>query len=173
MNFKEFNGEFFLWLLYKHLFSHLPYSPGNKLRMKILKNFLGEWGEGSHISTQVSIISPENIVLGKRVGVANKVILDGRGGITIGDNSIIGFESVILSCTHNSSSRDIPIRDQGMFQKKIEIGEDVWVGARAVIMPGIKIGEGAIIGANAVVTRDVKPYAIVGGVPARFIKYRP
>lgn len=170
--FSKKKSHLILWLIYKHLISHLPYSPGNRLREKILKRILGRMGEGSHVSTQVSIISPENVFLDERVGVANRVILDGRGGISIGKDSIIGFESIILSCTHKSSSRDIPIRDQGMYQKKISIGEDVWIGARALIMPGVKIGQGAIIGANAVVSRDVEPYAIMGGVPARLIKYR-
>jgi acetyltransferase-like isoleucine patch superfamily enzyme len=54
----------------------------------------------------------------------------------------------------------------------IEIGNDVWIGARAIIRDGVKIGDGAIVGAGAVVTRDVPPYAIVGGVPAKIIRYR-
>lgn len=56
--------------------------------------------------------------------------------------------------------------------KQIEIGNDVWIGANAILLPGVKIGDGAIIGAGAVVTRDVEPYAVVGGVPAKVIKYR-
>ena len=56
--------------------------------------------------------------------------------------------------------------------KRVLIGNDVWVGANSVIMPGVKVGDGAVIGANAVVTKDVPPYAIVGGVPAKIIKYR-
>lgn len=56
--------------------------------------------------------------------------------------------------------------------KKIEIGNDVWIGTNAIILPGVKIGDGAVIGAGAVVTKDVPPYAIVGGVPAKLIRYR-
>jgi acetyltransferase-like isoleucine patch superfamily enzyme len=56
--------------------------------------------------------------------------------------------------------------------QRIEIGNDVWIGARAVILDGVRIGSGAIIASNAVVTKDVPPYAIVGGVPAQIISYR-
>lgn len=57
-------------------------------------------------------------------------------------------------------------------QKKVIIGNDVWIGSHALILGGVKIGDGAVIGAGAVVTKDVPPYAVVGGVPARIIKYR-
>ena len=57
-------------------------------------------------------------------------------------------------------------------KKKVTIGNDVWLGANALIMPGVNIGDGAIIAAGAIVTRDVEPYAVVGGNPARVIKYR-
>lgn len=62
------------------------------------------------------------------------------------------------------------LRDIGL--QKVIIGNDVWIGAKATIMPGVIIGDGAVIGSNAVVTHDVPPYAIVGGVPAKIIKYR-
>lgn len=57
-------------------------------------------------------------------------------------------------------------------EELVEIGNDVWIGANVVLMPGVKIGDGAILGAGAVVTKNVEPYAIVGGVPARLIRYR-
>lgn len=61
---------------------------------------------------------------------------------------------------------------QGMREAEVIIGNDVWIGMRSIIMPDVKIGDGAVIGAGAVVTKDVLDYAIVGGVPARIIKYR-
>ena len=98
--------------------------------------------------------------------------MDGRGCIEIGDYSIIGFESILLTSTHKHGSNRIPIIEQGMYHAPIKIRENVWVGARVIILPGVEVGEDAIIGANAVVTKNIPPRAIVGGVPAKVIKYR-
>jgi maltose O-acetyltransferase len=129
-------------------------------------------GKDVIIYDNVRLISPENIELSDEVGISNNVMLDGRGGIKIGKYSIIGFQSVILTSTHISSNIDIPIRKQGMYKKPVLIGEDVWIGAKALIMPGVTIGKKAIVGAGAIVTKDVPQYAVVGGVPAKIIKYR-
>lgn len=94
------------------------------------------------------------------------------GGLEIGDDTIVGFESIILTSTHNSNRKAIPIREQGMFCAPDKIGKDVWIGARVIILPGVTIDDGAIIGANSVVSKDIMPYTIVGGVPAKFIKER-
>ena len=61
---------------------------------------------------------------------------------------------------------------QGMRVSEVVVGNDVWIGMRVIIMPGVKVGNGVVIGAGAVVTKDVPDYAIVGGVPARIIKFR-
>jgi maltose O-acetyltransferase len=166
--------DLFLWLLYTHIFSKIPYNVGMKLRRSIFKKLFKELGYGStiFISTNVKLIFPQGIELGSHVGIARDCVLDGRGGIKIGDYTIIGFESIILTCTHNSNRKDIPIREQGMFTAPVIIGKDVWVGARVSILPGVTIGNGVIIGINSVVTKDVPPKTIVGGIPARIIKDR-
>lgn len=95
-----------------------------------------------------------------------------HGPLSIGDNVMMGPDVVILTHTHNIDRIDIPMGQQGSRIAKVSIGNDVWIGMRSIIMPGVTIGSGAVIGAGAVVTKDVPDYAIVGGVPARIIKFR-
>lgn len=91
----------------------------------------------------------------------------------IGNDVMFGPEVTILSGSHNFERTDIPMREQGATQRKpVVIGNDVWIGTRAIILPGIKIGSHSIIGAGSVVTKDVPEYAIVAGNPAVIKKFR-
>lgn len=93
--------------------------------------------------------------------------------LKIGKDVMMGPEVIIIGANHAFTRCDLPMRLQGaMATAPVRIGNDVWIGARAIILPGLSIGEGAIIGAGAVVTKDVPPYAICAGNPARVIKYR-
>ena len=84
------------------------------------------------------------------------------------------LDVIIQSTNHLFDSRLTPMRLQGKTEDDpIVIGDDVWIGARAIILPGVHIGRGAIVSAGAVVTDDVPEYAIVAGNPARVIKQRP
>ncbi|AXV36746.1 MAG: hypothetical protein CIT01_00315 [Methanobacterium sp. BRmetb2] len=168
----ENNNDLILWLFYTHIASKIPYALGNSIRQPFLEKLLKKIGSDVSIATNVKLLHPQSITLKNKVGVANGVILDGRGGIDIDEYTIVGFESVILSCTHQHQKKDIPIRDQGMFTAPVKIGKDVWIGARVMILPGVTIGDRSIIGANSVVTKDVAPNSIVGGIPAKFIKDR-
>lgn len=86
---------------------------------------------------------------------------------------MMGPDVVILSGGHVFDRIDLPMRLQGGKKTLTTvIGNDVWIGTRAIIMPGVRIGNGVIIGAGAVVTKDIPDYAIVGGIPARILKYR-
>ncbi|MCY2930937.1 MAG: acyltransferase [Planctomycetota bacterium] len=95
------------------------------------------------------------------------------GEITIGNDVMMGADIVILTSGHRSSDLAIPMRIQGdLPPKPVVIEDDVWIGTRVIILPGVTIHRGAIIAAGAVVSRDVPAYAVVGGVPARVLKYR-
>ena len=95
------------------------------------------------------------------------------GPVEIGENVMMGPEVVIYTSGHNYSRTDIPIMQQGSTDKKaVKIGNDVWIGRRAIIMPGVSVGDGCVIGAGAVVTHDVPAFTVVGGVPAKVIKER-
>jgi acetyltransferase-like isoleucine patch superfamily enzyme len=94
-------------------------------------------------------------------------------GVNIGKYSMLAPEVKIIGDDHNYNKADTPIIFSGRpAQKKTYIGRDVWIGFGAFITKGVKIGDGVIIAANSVVTKDVEAYTIVGGIPAKFIKYR-
>jgi maltose O-acetyltransferase len=85
----------------------------------------------------------------------------------------MGPEVIVLTVSHKYDRLDIPMRQQGHNKPEpVIIGDDVWIGTRAIIMPGISVGKGAIIGASSVVTKDVPEYAIVCGNPAKVVKSR-
>jgi acetyltransferase-like isoleucine patch superfamily enzyme len=96
----------------------------------------------------------------------------GGGLLKIGAGVRIGPSCSIIAANHRFSEMDTPIYLQGIVCKGIEISDDVWIGAGAKILDGVKIGKGAVIAAGAVVSKSVSDGAVVGGVPARFIKSR-
>lgn len=86
---------------------------------------------------------------------------------------MMGPDVIIITGNHEFNRIDIPMRDQGETRpESVVIDDDVWIGTRSIILPGVHIEKGAIIGAGAVVTKDVPEYAVVGGNPAKVIKYR-
>jgi acetyltransferase-like isoleucine patch superfamily enzyme len=97
--------------------------------------------------------------------------LDVAESLTIGSHTLLAPGVFITDHTHNSA-RGLRFDEQGNRNAKVTIGSDVWLGAHCVVLQGVTIGDGAIVGAGAVVTKDVAPYAIVAGVPARAIGER-
>lgn len=96
-----------------------------------------------------------------------------QGTVSIGDNVMMGPDVLIYTTNHEFKSKDIPMRKQGyQDERPVTIGNDVWIGARAIILPGVSIGEGCVIGAGAVVTKDVPAYCVCAGNPARVVKTR-
>ncbi len=128
---------------------------------------------GSNVNIEKGVIfgTGSNIEIGNYSGLGRNVFVS--GGACIGDYVMIGPETMLLSRGHEFDRIDIPIAAQGEVPvRRIEIGDDVWVGARTIILPGVKIGCGVVIGAGSVVTKDVPSYAVVAGNPARVIRYR-
>lgn len=114
----------------------------------------------------------ESFEIGENVGIAANAFIAVRGNLKIGNDTIFGPGVSIHTENHNFNELDKPIRLQGATRKGVEIGEDCWIGSKAVILDGVKIGNHVIVAAGAVVNKDVPDYAIVGGVPAKIIKMR-
>lgn len=158
--------------MYDHVLRN-GFSPrGARRRNKVLRPLFKELGSGSGVGHSCRLLAVHRISVGRNTFLANSSVFDGRGSLTIGDDCLIGFSSIILTSTHNSDRLDIPVRSQGMFEAPVVIEDDVWIGCRVVVQPGVVIGRQAIIGSGAVVTRDVPPRGIVGGVPAQLLRLR-
>ncbi|MGF1590399.1 MAG: acyltransferase [Pleurocapsa sp.] len=136
-----------------------------------LKNQLKHCGKGVHFQGSIKIICPEKVVLDDNVIIGNNSYLDGRGGITIGQNTHISRNFVVHSSSHDYQGSCLPY-DETYILKPITIGRNVWVGTNVVLIPGITIEDGAIIGAGTTVTKSIPELAIVGNQATRIIKFR-
>lgn len=136
-------------------------------------------GKGTSIGAH-SIIMPTSVMrnlgtgcrIGRNSGLGQYCFIGCGGGVTIGDNVIMGQYISFHTERHLSEKLDIPIMDQGVERTPIVIEDDVWVGVKATFLPGAHVGHGSIVAAGAVVRSEIPPYSIVGGVPARIIGSR-
>ena len=101
-----------------------------------------------------------------RVGLHNTVI----GPVTIGSHVNLAQGITVTALNHNFAEKDLRIDEQGVSTNPVTIGNDIWIGANAVILPGVTIGDHSVVAAGAVVTKDVPPHTLVAGVPAKIIK---
>lgn len=101
-----------------------------------------------------------------RIGIGSTLI----GPVTVGDNVRFAQHVVATALNHNYTDIEIPISEQGVETKEIFVGDNTWIGANAVVLPGVYIGKHCVIGAGSVVTKDIPSYSVVAGNPARLIK---
>lgn len=155
---------------------HLPASTSplthwtRKIRRLICHSIFDFCGENVNIENGARFAMGNGISIGTGSGLG--VNCSVHGPLKIGDNVMMGPDVTILTHTHNIERTDIPMWQQGSQCREVVIGNDVWIGMRVIIMPGVKVGNGAVVGAGAVVTKDIPDYAIVGGVPAKVIRFR-
>ncbi|MGO2746993.1 sugar O-acetyltransferase [Microbacterium sp.] len=130
---------------------------------------------GKPVDETVTLFPPftsdfgKNITLGKRVFINSGCRFQDQGGITIGDDCLIGHNVVIATLNHDLA----PSRRADMHPARVTIGRNVWIGANATILPGVTVGDDAVVGAASVVTKDVPAGAIVVGSPARVVRSVP
>lgn len=120
-------------------------------------------GDNIKINKYVVIRAPGNVSLGSGVVIAEFVHIWGGGGVDIGDNVIIASHVAITSQSHSFGSE---LYKSTSLDKPVSIGNNVWIGAGAIILPGVTIGDNSVIGAGSVVTKDVPGSVIAYGVPA-------
>lgn len=141
--------------------------PSKHVRRNCLRWFGMKVDKNVRLYQGYHIRNPKGINIADGVSVGPKVLLDGRRGLTIEKDAVIAYEAIIWTLNHDYN--DIHFCGKG---GPVTIGKYAWICSRSIILPGITIGEGAVVASGAVVTKDVPPYAIVGGIPAKVIGQR-
>ncbi|MBX9578562.1 MAG: acyltransferase [Chthoniobacterales bacterium] len=165
-----------IYILISNYMTALVFTIANRVAMKCPSYFLRHWYLKSFCNVKIgknSSICTDSFITGKHIKIgSNSVInrfcyLDGRVPLTIGDNVNISHYTHIQTLSHNYQCPNF-----SCICKPVIIESNVWIGARAIILPGVTVGEGAVIGAGAVVTKSVPPYKVAAGNPARIINER-
>ncbi|MEK4935473.1 acyltransferase [Bacillus sp. FSL M7-1345] len=114
----------------------------------------------------------KGMVIGDNSGIGDFSFFGAAGGIRIGKNVIMGQNVRFHSENHNFDRLDIPIKEQGVTNKGIIVGDDCWIGSGAVFLDGVRVGNGCVIGANTLVNKDIPPFSIAVGNPVKIVKSR-
>lgn len=162
-------------ILYYALAKRMPLSDSKcsfgakKLRWFCAKQVLPKCGANVNIERGAQF--SWDLSIGDNSGVGVNAVISSH--VVIGDDVMMGPECMMFTSNHGMDRTDIPMWRQPFSDPRpIMIGDDVWIGARVTILPGVHVGNGSVIGAGSVVTKDVPPYSIVGGNPAKVIRMR-
>lgn len=149
---------------------------GRKERRKLAKFFSSCAAVGKNVCLCAGycISSPNKLSIGSDTWIGENFFAKCEGGLTIGSGVIISRGAEIWTANHYYDAPDLQSLpyDRRFTLKQVTISDNVWIGSRVTIVPGVTVGEGAVVGAGAVVTKDIPPLAVVGGNPAKVIKYR-
>lgn len=156
--------HFFVYYLLNNIVSYIPIYVIRKNYLKLLGMTIKD---KSKIDMGSYILSPSKISVDSYSHINHGSLLDGRGGLVIGESVSISYNVKLITGTH-----DIQSSSFNEVFKKIVIGKYVWIGVGAIVLPGVVIGEGAVVAAGSVVTKSVEPYTIVAGIPAKEISKR-
>lgn len=170
--YKRLLGYGLYYFFARHLpCSTVPYSLGSRhIRHFSAALMLDKCGKNVNIEHGAFLASGKDIEIGDNSGVGLNCRV--AGPLSIGNDVMMAPGVTIVTQNHEISDTTIPMRLQTAEKKKVTISDDVWIGANAIILPGVTIGKGSVIAGGAVVTKDVMPYTIVGGNPAKVIRSR-
>ncbi len=162
--------------LYYGITSHIRSSDnqgtiGARLNRFVVKRIFRKCGQGVNIRPRVYFGSGANVSIGNHSMMGQDSIIGSTAEVAIGNDVMMGPEVLVYTSNHGMAA-GTPMRLQPLESAAVRIGDDVWIGARCIILPGVNIGDGAVLAAGAVVTGDVPANAVVGGVPAKLLKYR-
>jgi maltose O-acetyltransferase len=144
---------------------------GARLNRLVVKHIFRSCGENVNIRPGVYFGAGRNLSIGDNSMMGQDSIIGSTAEVAIGNDVMMGPEVIIYTSNHGMVL-GVPMRLQPLRSAPVHIGNDVWIGARCIILPAVTIHDGAVIAAGAVVTGDVPANAIAGGVPAKILKYR-
>ena len=160
-------GRLFWGICYVLLFRPFSANIFCKWRLFLLRVFGAKLHKTSVVHSNVRIWAPWNLQMGAYACLGPEVDCYNQGYISIGANSVVSQKTYLCASTH-----DISDPHHNLILKPIYIGDKVWIAADAFLGPGVSIGEGAVVGARSAVFKNVEPWTVVGGNPAKFIKKR-
>lgn len=172
---KKYKGNLFHLMLeeYAGFFTrHLPGIEGIMIRRMLYRALFRKLGKDALIYPGAYLTHTYGMEVGDRFSVNSGAVIDGRGGITIGDSVMVGPHAVLVSSTHQHRQVDMPMTSLDHIMQPLVIQDDVWIGANVFIKGGINIGRGVVVAAGSSVLTDIEEYKMVGGVPARIIGER-
>lgn len=143
---------------------------GLKMRGVFYGLFLKKVGNNFMVEANVLIGGMNNIEVGNNIWIGFGCVLNGSGGISIGNNVLIAQGVKIYSESHKYNDPNLDIMFQPTVKKPVVIEDGSWLCADCIILPGVRVGKHAVVAAGSVVTKDIPPYTVYGGVPAKFIK---
>jgi maltose O-acetyltransferase len=143
---------------------HIPF---HSVRRFFYKLAGVKMGKGSVIHMWANFFEPKNISIGEDTIIGDHAFLDGRAKLLIGNHVDIASSVMIYNSEHDLEGSEFKA-----IEEKVEIEDYVFIGPRAIILPGVKIGKGAVVAAGAVVAKDVPEFTIVGGIPAKVVGER-
>ena len=163
---KHFSGlkNGFKWCLSTRF---IPSLPSQRMRNWGMRKMGVKMTKEVKFFENFQVRNPNNVIIEDGVSIGPRVLLDGRCGLTIHKNAVIAYDAIIWTLNHDYN--DVNFCGKGA---PVEIGPYAWVCSRSIILPGVKIGEGAVVASGAIVTKDVDPWTVVGGVPAKKIGER-